>query len=76
VFAELERNDRTARDSSEEATTELLPSADDGLLAVRTAKSGDEVTQARVPRRSRMERFERDLDAWFAELATEEVGDQ
>ena len=30
--------------------------------------------QARVPRRSRMERFERELDAWFAELAAAEEG--
>jgi hypothetical protein len=73
VFADLGRNDRTVDDSGEETTPDLLESARGGLLAARTAKSGDEVTQARVPRRSRMERYERELDAWFAELAAEEV---
>ena len=41
--------------------------------SARTAKSGEDATQARVPRRSKMERFERELDTWFAELAEEEA---
>jgi autotransporter-associated beta strand protein len=71
VFADLGQNDRTASDSSDAAVSALLESAQDGLLAARIAKSGEEATQARVPRRSRMERFERELDEWFAELAAE-----
>jgi len=34
-----------------------------------TVKSSDEAAQIRVPRRGPMERYERELDAWFAELA-------
>jgi hypothetical protein len=30
----------------------------------------------KIPRRSRMERFERELDAWFAELAAVEDGSE
>ena len=69
VFADLGRNGGTAEDRGEGDASELLESAETGLLAVRTAKSGEEATQARVPRRRRMERFERELDTWFAELA-------
>jgi hypothetical protein len=69
VFAEIGRNGGTAEDRGEEAVSELLASTDGGLLAARTAKSGEETFQARVPRRSQMQRFERELDTWFAELA-------
>ena len=72
MFEALGRNDRTGDDSSEQTGSALLESADGGLLAARSAKSGEEATQARVPRRSRMDRFERELDEWFAELAAEE----
>jgi hypothetical protein len=72
VFADLGRKERTAADSSNAAVLALLESVDDGLLDARIARSSAEATQARVPRRSRMERFERELDTWFAKLAAEE----
>jgi hypothetical protein len=68
VFADL------GRDSDEELTSLLLESKDQGPRAAAAVRSGEEATQARVPRRSRMQRYERDLDAWFAELAVEVEG--
>ncbi len=73
LFADLAQREPTAADSSNDAVSRLLDSAEDVLLAAQIAKSGDEVVQARVPRRSRMERFERELDDWFAELAVDEA---
>jgi len=37
-------------------------------------RPSDEATQARVPRPSRLQPCERDLDDWFAELAGDEFG--
>jgi len=64
VFADL------GRDGSEDDPLPLLESegADETLVAA-TVKSSDEAAQIRVPRRHRLERFEHDLDAWFAQLA-------
>jgi len=66
VFADLERG------GSEESGSLLLESQDTGVLAAATVRSSDEAVQARVPRRHRLERFERDLDTWFAQLAAAE----
>jgi hypothetical protein len=73
VFAQLDRESASLDGESETVST-WLQSAADGLWAARATRSGEETTQARVPRRSRMPRFERELDAWFAELAAEESG--
>jgi len=70
VFAEL-GNDLDSQDNS---ATELLESRDEGLLVAAATRPSEEATQARIPRRSRLQRYERDLDAWFAELAAEEAG--
>jgi len=71
VFAELE--------SSDEASS-VLWEATQGtdVLAAATLKSSDEAAQARVPRRSRLERYERELDECYAQLAAagEEGGDR
>jgi hypothetical protein len=74
VFADLARE--TAQDRGEDGMSTLLESQDQGLLAAATVKSGEEATQARVPRRSRLQRYERELDAWFSELAAEDGGEQ
>jgi autotransporter-associated beta strand protein len=68
LFAEL------VQESDDDGTSELLEANVGDLLAARTAKSGERAAQARVPRRSRMERYERELDAWFAELVAAEEG--
>ncbi len=67
MFADL-GGDSDSQDSADGAS-QRLASKDGGLLAVAAVKSGEEATQARVPRRSRMQRYERELDAWFAQLA-------
>jgi hypothetical protein len=43
-------------------------------LAAATARPSEETVPTRVARRGRMQRYEQDLDAWFAELAAEESG--
>ena len=73
VFAGVGDGAAVSDEGSDFAST-LLPADEDVLLAARNAKSSAETAWARVPRRNRMPRFERDLDAWFAELAAEEDG--
>ena len=63
---------RLLRDDAEEPLAALAESSADDLLAARTAKPGGRAAEARVPRRSRMERYERELDAWFDLLACED----
>jgi len=76
AFAELGRDDSTAEDGGREhVASALLESKDEELLAAARAESSRETPQAKVPRRSRLERFERELDDWFAELAME-AGDR
>ncbi len=61
--------------SSPDSQSPLVASQDTDLLAAATVRSGEEATQAKVPRRSRMQRYERELDEWFAQLAAaEDVG--
>jgi hypothetical protein len=74
VFSNLGRDGLTAQDDSTVGRLELVASQDQDLLAASSVLADEESTKTRVPRRSRMQRFERDLDAWFAELATEESG--
>ncbi len=74
VFSNLGRAGLTAQDDSAAGGSELLSSQDEDLLAAASVLADEEATKTRVPRRSRMQRFERDRDAWFAELATEEGG--
>ena len=76
MFAELGRDDG-AQDRREDGTSELLAWKDEGLPAAPAIRSSEEAPQARVPRRSRLQRFERELDEWFSELAAvveEETG--
>ena len=47
---------------------------DGALQAAATVRPSEEATQAKVARRSRLLRYERELDDWFAELAAEEGG--
>jgi len=64
VFADL------GRDAGEDDRLPWLESeAGDETLVAATVKSSDEAAQARIPRRHRLERFEHELDACFAELA-------
>jgi hypothetical protein len=73
VFADLGRDD-LAQDISEDGTAQLLEYKDWELLAAATVRPGAETTHARVPRRSRLQPYEPDLDAWFADLAAQEGG--
>ena len=43
-----------------------LPGQQSFLPATAAVNSGEEATQANVPRRSRLQRYEQKLDAWFA----------
>jgi hypothetical protein len=70
VFADLGQNGGAAGGS------ELLESGGGELLAELPLRSGERATEMKIPRRSRMERFERELDAWFAELAAVEDGSE
>jgi len=75
AFADLGRNDSTAEDGGrEDVASALLESKDEELLAAARAESIREAPQAKVPRRSRLERFEREVDDWFAALAGEAEG--
>ena len=69
VFADLGDDSSSSDDGSP-----LLASQDTDVLAAATVRSGEEATQAKVPRRSRLQRYERGLDDWFAQLAAEDVG--
>ena len=73
VFADLGRDDGTEQDSSEDGASQLLASKDGERLAAATIRAGEEAAQARVPRRSRLQRYEREVDAWFAEQAAVEA---
>ncbi len=73
MFADLGRDDGTEQDSSEDGASELLASKDGELLAAATIRAGEEATQFRVPRRSRLQRYERKVDAWFTEQAAFEA---
>jgi len=70
AFADLGREEMPEPADSDDGAWPLLASQDGDELPVATVKAAQEVAQAKVPRRSRMEQFERELDKWFAELAT------
>jgi len=70
AFADLGREEMPEPADSDDGAWPLLASQDGDELPVATVKAAQEVAQANVPRRSRMEQFERELDKWFAELAT------
>jgi len=59
---------------SEDSASRLLESNHKVALAAATVRSSGKATQARVARRSRLPRYERESDAWFAELASEDAG--
>jgi hypothetical protein len=67
VFADLEQND------SQIGASGLLESGGDALLARLPLRAGERATEVRFSRRSRMERYQREWDAWFAELAERET---
>jgi len=73
VSAALGRDDRAAQDDREDVSASLLESRDIELLAARMVKSDEQTREDRVPRR-RLQRYELELDDWFAELAAEESG--
>jgi hypothetical protein len=53
----------------EDDSSPLLESGHNSArLSAATVRPNNEATQARIPRRSRLQRFERELDAWFADL--------
>mgnify|MGYP006976516756 CR=1 FL=1 len=58
----------------DDGALQLAGSQDKDLLTAVAVPPSEEATQAKVPRRSRMQRYERELDEWFAELAAEEGG--
>jgi len=66
VFADL------GRDGGEDDTLPLLASQAGEALLATAIQQGDEAAQIRVPRRHRLERFEHELDAWFAQLSAAE----
>ncbi|NLF72475.1 MAG: hypothetical protein GX575_25855, partial [Candidatus Anammoximicrobium sp.] len=65
--------DSDEEDSSDDASPLVTSQGGDQLAAVAD-RASEEATQAKVLRRSRLQRYERDADAWFAELAGEEAG--
>ena len=69
MFADL--GDDSASQDGADGTPPLLESRGDDLLAAATARPSEEAAQARVPRRSRLPRYEREVDAWFDDLARE-----
>ena len=56
---------------TQDGTAPLFESDGNEDLAAATVRLSEEATQTPVPRRSRLQRYERELDAWFAELAAE-----
>jgi autotransporter-associated beta strand protein len=68
VFAESGRDELTAQGDGADASPWFESWHNSERLAAATVRPSEEATQARVPRRSRLQRFERELDAWFAEL--------
>ena len=66
-------------DSDEEASIDepspLVTCQDEEPLAAVADRASEESTQAKVLRRSRLQRYEREADAWFADLAAEEAGE-
>ncbi len=66
VFADL------GRDAGEDDPLALLDSQAGEALLAATVKSSDEAAPARVPRCHRLERFEHELDVWFAQLSAAE----
>jgi len=69
VFAEW-RDDSALQDSTG-GTSPLQASLGEDLPAAGAARPTLETAQARVPRRSRLPRYEREVDAWFDALARE-----
>jgi len=66
VFAEL------GWDGSEQRSSALLESRDGEALAVASLGSSAEAAQARVPRCSRLQRYECELDECFAQFTLSE----
>lgn len=74
AFADLGRDEGSQQTGQENLASNLLGSRASDLLAAATIRSSGEAGQAWVPRRSRLERYERELDNWFAALAGEDEG--
>jgi hypothetical protein len=68
------RLDAAFAELGDDGALQLAGSQDKDLLTAVAVPPSEEATQAKVPRRSRMQRYERELDEWFAELAAEEGG--
>ena len=71
VFADWGQDDLLEEEGDEAGQLQRLPSQSPDLLAAVLVQSGEDAEEAAVPRRSRLQRYERDLDAWFTELAAE-----
>jgi len=69
AFADLGRAEVSDEADSDDGAWPRLVSQDGDELPAATVRSAEEIAQAKVPRRSRMEQFERELDEWFAEYA-------
>jgi hypothetical protein len=72
VFANLGRRDTDDGDGSEDLVQPRLRT-ETGKAArkVSVARPAHETPLMRVPRRSPLQRYESELDGWFAELADE-----
>ena len=74
AFADWGRDGWVDEDGAEDGLAGRLSSQGVELLAAATVPAGEEAGQAKVARRSRLQRSERDLEGWFAELAAEHLG--
>ncbi len=70
LFADLGR-DRTEEDDDADRTSPLLAVQEAEVFTAARIRPSEEATQARVPRRGRVPRYEREVDAWFDGLARE-----
>jgi len=70
IFADLGR-DQTEQDDDADGTSPLLASKDAEVFTAARVRASEEAPQARVPRRSRLQRYQREADAWFDGLARE-----
>jgi len=72
VFADWGHDDLLEEEGDEARESPCLPSQSPDLLAAVLVQSSEDAEETSLPRRSRLQRYERDLDAWFTELMAEE----
>ncbi len=74
VFADWGQDDLLEEEGDEAGQLQRLPSQSLEVLVAVLVQSGEDGEDATFPRRSRLQRYERGLDDWFAELAAGDEG--